>query len=222
LIADGATRAAVVVTKLDLVADIGAIWNRLEPVSGPRPLIAVSAVTGEGLDRLRAEFEAGSTLACFGASGVGKSTLINALLGETRMATGAIREDDGRGRHTTVTRELFPLGNGVTVIDMPGIRALSTVASAEAVDDIFEDVARLASGCRFADCAHEAEPDCAVLAAIDAGEMLEGRITAYRKLLREAARQRRRTDPLERDAEVRKQKAFGRRRNRTRDPKHQR
>lgn len=222
LIADGATRAVVVVTKLDLVTDIAAIWNSLEPVSAHRPLIPVSALTGEGLDRLRAHFEAGTTLACFGASGVGKSTLINALLGEERMATGAIREDDGRGRHTTVTRELFPLGNGVTVIDMPGIRALSTVTSAEAVDDVFEDVARLSAGCRFADCAHQAEPDCAVLAAVEAGELAEGRLNAYRKLLREAARQRRRTDPLEREAEVRKQKAFGRRRRRNRDPKHQR
>lgn len=222
LIADGATRTAVVVTKLDLVTDIAAIWNSLEPISGPRPLIPVSGVTGEGLDRLRAEFEAGTTLACFGASGVGKSTLINALLGDERMATGAIRADDGRGRHTTVTRELFPLGDGVTVIDMPGIRALSTVASVEAVDDIFEDVARLATECRFGDCAHDTEPDCAVRAALDAGELAEGRLAAYRKLLREAARQRRRTDPLEREAEIRRQKEFGRRRRRTRDPKHQR
>jgi ribosome biogenesis GTPase len=222
LIADGATRAVVVVTKLDLVSDVAAIWKSLEPVSAHRPLIPVSAVTGEGLDRLRTHFEAGTTLACFGASGVGKSTLINALLGEERMETGAIREDDGRGRHTTVTRELFPLGNGVTVIDMPGIRALSTVASLEAVDDVFADVVRLAIGCRFGDCAHQAEPGCAVLAAIEAGELTKGRLTAYQKLLREAARQRRRTDPLERDAELRKRKAFGRQRRRTRDPKHQR
>lgn len=222
LIADGATRAVVVVTKLDLVSDVAAIWNSLEPISAHRPLIPVSALTGEGLDRLRAQFEAGTTLACFGASGVGKSTLINALLGEERMATAAIREDDGRGRHTTVTRELFPLGNGVTVIDMPGIRALSTVASLEAVHDVFEDVARLVSGCRFGDCAHEAEPDCAVLAAVEAGELAEGRLTAYRKLLREAARQRRRTDPLEQDAETRKWKSSGRERRRNRGPKRQR
>ena len=222
LIADGATRAAVVVTKLDLVTDVAAIWNSLEPVVGDRPLIPVSGVTGEGLDRLRAEFVPGATLACFGASGVGKSTLINALLGDERMDTGPIRADDGRGRHTTVTRQLFPLGNGVTVIDMPGIRALSTVASAEAMDDVFEDIARLATGCRFADCAHDAEPDCAVRAAVAAGDLPEARLGSYRKLLREAARQRRRADPLEAQAELGLWRAEGRRRRRTRDPKHQR
>ena len=214
LIADGATRSVVVVTKLDLIADVGAIWNALEPVSGRRPLIVVSAVSGEGLERLRAEFEAGMTLACFGASGVGKSTLINALLGEARMATQAIREDDGRGQHTTVTRELFPLGDGVTVIDMPGIRALSTVASAEAVDDVFAEIARLAASCRFSDCAHASEPDCAVLDALEAGELPTARVEAYRKLQREAARQRRLADPLEQQARVRRQKVIGRRRRR--------
>ena len=222
LIADGATRSAVVVTKLDLVTDVAGVWNSLEPVAGRRPLIPVSAVTGEGLDRLRAEFTEGATLACFGASGVGKSTLINALLGEQRMDTGPIRSDDGRGRHTTVTRELFPLGNGVTVIDMPGIRALSTVASAEAVDELFEDIVGLAASCRFADCAHDAEPDCAVRAAVETGELVEARLGSYRKLLREAARQRRRADPLEQQAELRQQRAFGRRRRRNRDPKHPR
>lgn len=222
LIADGATRSAVVVTKLDLVTDIAAIWNSLEPVAGDRSLIPVSAMTGEGLDRLRAEFTEGATLACFGASGVGKSTLINALLGEQRMATAPIRADDGRGRHTTVTRELFPLGNGVTVIDMPGIRALSTVASADAVNEVFADVAQLAAGCRFVDCAHDAEPDCAVRAAVAAGELSEARLGSYRKLLSEAARQQRRADPLEQRAEPRQQRASGRRRRRTRDSKHQR
>ena len=220
LIADGARRSMVVVTKVDLIADLAVVWTALDPVVGDRRLIPVSGVTGEGLERLRVEFEPGTTLACFGASGVGKSTLINALLGYERMATGAIREDDGRGRHTTTTRELFPLGDGVTVIDMPGIRALSTVASAETVAGVFEEILRLADACRFADCAHASEPGCAVLEAVASGELAEARLAAYRKLLREAARQRRREDPLEAQAEVRRRRSFGRERRRRGDPKH--
>jgi len=214
LIVGSADRSAVVVTKLDLITDVSSIWAAFDEVIGDRPLLPVSSTTGEGLDQLRRQLTPGTALACFGASGVGKSTLINALLGADQLATGEIRANDGRGRHTTTARELFPLGNGVTVIDMPGVRSLTTAAASEDVDDLFEDVARFAVDCRFADCGHASEPGCAVRSAVEDGQLSEGRLVSYGKLQREAARQRRLGDPLEAQAEQRQRRVDGKRHRR--------
>ena len=124
--------------------------------------VAVSADTGEGLGALRQLFIPGRTVILLGLSGAGKSTLVNALLGEERQATGAVRASDGRGRHTTVTRELIPLPGGAFVIDTPGLRAVALWDPGEA----FADIDALAAGCRFADCRHESEPGCAVRDAV--------------------------------------------------------
>jgi ribosome biogenesis GTPase / thiamine phosphate phosphatase len=213
LIASGAARSAVVVTKVDLVTDLASMLATFGPVIGDRPLIPVSSTTGVGFDQLYLQLTPGTTLACFGASGVGKSTLINALLRSDHLATGTTRASDGRGRHTTTTRELFPLGDGVTVIDMPGVRTLTATATVEDVDALFEDVTQNLDRCRFADCQHDSEPDCAIRAAIRDGQLSEDRFVAYGELLREATDRRRLSDTLE------GRSTGNRRRNKRRDGK---
>jgi len=169
----GGVPAALVLTKSDLAPEV--LPDRLARRLGIADAVAVSASTGEGLGVLRSLLGPGSTAVLLGPSGAGKSTLVNALLGEARQATGAVRASDGRGRHTTVTRELIALPNGALLIDTPGLREAGLWDGAE-----FEDVDAHAAGCRFADCAHESEPGCAVRAAVD-----PARLAAWRKLRRE-------------------------------------
>jgi ribosome biogenesis GTPase len=191
---DSGARPVVVVTKLD-VAPPGAaeeLAARLVTVD----VIATSAVSGEGLDAIRALLVRPVTAAFLGPSGAGKSTLINALLGEDRLAVGTVRDEDQRGRHTTTTRQLVPLPSGGSLIDMPGLRSLGTDASDGAVAATFPDIDELASGCRFGDCTHDVEPGCAVIAATVAGALDPERLASYRKLRDETAFERRRVDPI--------------------------
>src|SRR5690606_28832620 len=143
------------------------------------------------------------TAVLLGPSGAGKSTLLNALLGEDRLATGAVREADARGRHTTTSRRLLAVPSGGSIVDMPGLRSLGLDVDAASVAAAFGDVDDLAAGCRFADCSHSVEPGCAVVAAVDAGELDPDRLASYRKLLREIAREERRADPVARQAHER-------------------
>ncbi|HEX6446862.1 MAG TPA: ribosome small subunit-dependent GTPase A [Streptosporangiales bacterium] len=154
---------------------------------------AISAVTGAGLDAVRGHLAPGRTAALLGASGVGKSTLVNALAGATVMATRRLRTD-GKGRHTTVTRELIPLPGGAVLIDTPGLRSIGLNIPVEYVERVFADIDELATRCRFADCAHESEPGCAVLAALESGELRERRLASWRKIRREALYQQARAD----------------------------
>jgi ribosome biogenesis GTPase len=196
---DSGARPVVVVTKLD-VAPEGAVDQliaRLVTVD----VLATSAVTGEGLDAIRALLVRPITAALLGPSGAGKSTLVNALLGEPRLAVGEVRDDDQRGRHTTTSRQLVPLPSGGSLVDMPGLRSLGTDASDDAIAAAFPDIEELTSACRFSDCTHEVEPDCAVTAAVDAGLLDEARLASYRKLQRETAFERRRVDPVVRQQE---------------------
>ena len=155
-------------------------------------------MNGEGIDAIRALLVHPVTGAFLGPSGAGKSTLINALLGEERLAVGEVREQDQRGRHTTSSRRLVPLPSGGSLIDMPGLRSLGTDASDDAVAAAFADIDELTVSCRFADCAHEAEPGCAVIAALERGELDPARLESFRKLVRETAFEERRTDPVAR------------------------
>jgi len=175
LAAAGGVPAALVLTKADLAPDVDVA--RFARRLGLADAVAISSTTGEGLGALRALLPPGRTAVLLGPSGAGKSTLLNALLGEERQATGEVRESDGRGRHTTVTRELLALPHGAFLIDTPGLREAGVWDVAE-----FADVAALATGCRFADCAHESEPGCAVRAGLD-----PARLSAWRKLQREKA-----------------------------------
>src|SRR5262249_54027751 len=155
------------------------IDGRLVAVEAVAPGVAalpVSARTGEGLEALRARLRPGRTAAILGSSGVGKSTLVNALLGEDRQRTGAVREDDSRGRHTTTPRELFELPGGALLVDTPGIRALEVIGADDGVEIAFDDIADFASACRFSDCQHQGEPGCAVQMAIHEGRLSEDRL----------------------------------------------
>lgn len=155
---------------------------------------AVSSLRGDGVELVADYLEGSRTAVVLGASGAGKSTLVNALAAEEVMATQQVRAADGRGRHTTVHRELIPLARGGLVIDTPGIRRIGLYDMAEGVDRVFSDIEELAEQCRFGDCGHAGEPGCAVLAALDSGDLPERRLESWRKLQREAAWMASRTD----------------------------
>jgi ribosome biogenesis GTPase / thiamine phosphate phosphatase len=176
----GGVPAALVLTKSDLAEDGQAVAARMARRLGLADGVAVSARDGSGLAVLRTLLAPGETAALIGRSGAGKSTLVNALLGEDRQATRPVRAGDGRGRHTTVTRELIALPGGAMIVDTPGLRAIGLW---DGRGDAFADIDELAGGCRFADCRHDSEPGCAVRGAVD-----PGRLTAWRKLEREQAR----------------------------------
>lgn len=149
-------------------------------------VVALSALRGEGLGALSPWLLPGRTLAMLGSSGAGKSTLANALFGAEKLKTGALREGDGRGRHTTTRRELLRLPGGALLLDNPGVREIQLWSSGEdGLGQAFDDVVALAEGCRFADCRHQDEPDCAVQGALRRGELAADRLASYFKLERE-------------------------------------
>ncbi len=202
----------VVLTKLDLAGDPAAaraVTVQAEAVALGVAVIAVSAMTGEGLDALRVFLKPGETSVLLGSSGAGKSTLVNALVGADVMCTGAIRESDARGRHTTTHRELLRLPGGALALDTPGMRELGLVDAEDGVGAAFEDIEALAAACRFADCGHTGEPGCAVRAALEAGTLDPGRWKSFRKLTRELAFHERKEDHAAREAERRRWVAIG-------------
>ena len=189
----------VLLSKSDLAADIEPFKVAAESVAGGVDVIPVSVVTGDGLDQIRTHLGPGRTVVFTGSSGVGKSSIVNALAGEPLLETAAIREDDARGRHTTTRRQLIRLAGGL-LIDTPGLRELG-VLDGDGVSTAFDDIERLAAACRFSDCQHRSEPGCAVRAAMDAGTIDRPRFDAWRKLEREAERAAIATDALARRAE---------------------
>jgi ribosome biogenesis GTPase len=193
----GAT-PVVVLTKADLCDDAEALIAEVEAVAVGAAVLAVSALTGEGLSALAPLLGFGKTAVLLGSSGVGKSTLVNALAGDARMATQAIIEEGSRGRHTTTHRELVLLPGGGLVLDTPGMRELGLWDSDAGLSATFADIEALAEDCRFHDCAHVSEPGCAVHAALDRGELDPDRWRSFQKLQRELAHLDRREDPLAR------------------------
>lgn len=190
---DSGATPVIVLTKKDACSqdEMEAAITAVEEVAIGIPIIAVSSVTKEGVSELMEYLPAGSTVALLGSSGVGKSTLVNILLGKEVQATTGIRESDSRGRHTTTHREMFSLPNGALLIDTPGMRELQLWDGESVIDTTFQDVEELAFECRFTDCKHDTEPGCRVQDALVNGELSEARFESYLKLQRELAYEKR-------------------------------
>jgi ribosome biogenesis GTPase len=183
---DSGAEPIIVLTKSDL-PDQHDARGIARALSGATSVVDVSRVDGRGVTELRRRAPVGTTLALVGESGAGKSNLVNLLVGEAVQATGKVRRRDAKGRHTTVAREMHVIPGGGAVVDTPGIRAVGLVASAEILHDVFADIDALAQHCRFANCVHDTEPQCAVRAAIDDGALDTRRLQRYRALAAEIA-----------------------------------
>jgi ribosome biogenesis GTPase len=203
----GAT-PVVLLSKADLADDLESFRLSAETTAPGVDVIAVSAITGDGIEDVRAHLGLGRTVVFTGSSGVGKSSIVNALAGEPLLDTGGIRLDDARGRHTTTRRQLVRLVDGL-LIDTPGLRELG-VLDGDGLATAFDDVEQLVAACRFSDCGHRSEPGCAIRAALDGGTLDRGRFEAYEKLQREAYRATLATDALSRRAERKRWSAITR------------
>jgi ribosome biogenesis GTPase / thiamine phosphate phosphatase len=182
---DSGARPVVVLNKADLCDDVAPLVREVEALAPAVPIHPVAGKAGQGLEALAQYLKPAETVAFLGSSGVGKSTIINRLLGEEAMATGAVRASDQRGRHTTSHRQLLRLPGGALVIDTPGMRELQLWATDESMGAAFDDVESLAAQCRFRDCGHGGEPGCAVERAVGEGRLDAGRLESYHKLQRE-------------------------------------
>jgi ribosome biogenesis GTPase len=191
---DAGAVPVVVLNKADLCEDPGAARESLGARLPLVDVLIVSALRDEGLTALAPYLGPAQTIALLGSSGVGKSTLINRLLGREMLTVRAISDTDGKGRHTTTSRQLVELPGGALLIDTPGMRELQPWVDESSVDAAFDDIAALAGACRFADCAHGGEPGCAVLGAVAAGRLDADRLEHYRRLGREAAFEERKRD----------------------------
>ena len=191
----GAT-PVVLLNKADLCGDVEGRIGDVQRAAIGVDVHAISALMDDGdLLALHRHMQAGVTIGFVGSSGVGKSTLLNRLLGRDVQATAGVREHDSHGRHTTTHRELFVLPDGGLAIDTPGMREFQLSNADSGVDAVFADIEALAAGCRFADCAHQREPGCAVQAAVERGELDGDRLAAYEKLLKELRYEESRDDP---------------------------
>lgn len=212
------TLPVVVLTKADLCDDVTAQLDAVNSVAVGTPMHMISAVTGQGLDDLRVYLEGNRTVALLGSSGVGKSTLVNALAGEELLEVQEIRTDD-KGRHTTTSRQMVLLPGGGIVVDTPGLRELQLWEASEGLQGTFRDIEALAQRCRFRDCSHRGEPRCAVAAAVESGELAPERLAGFEKLQRELLYLERKIDQRLAHEETRKWKVQHKARRRVRSPK---
>jgi ribosome biogenesis GTPase / thiamine phosphate phosphatase len=181
----------IVLSKADLCSDVARKLADVEDAASGVPVLALSLVVEDGHQPVEAFLPAGLTAVLLGSSGAGKSTLLNGLLGRAAQRTGDVREHDSRGRHTTTVRQLFALPGGAAVIDTPGLRELELIGADAGLAEAFPELAELAATCRFRDCRHQDEPDCALRAAEQAGTVTSARLAGYRKLAAELARPQR-------------------------------
>ena len=175
----------ILLTKADLVDDADTFETRARAISDRAEVVALNALSADPVTKLAPWCRRGQTVAFLGSSGVGKSTLVNALLEGEATDTAAIREDDSKGRHTTTRRQMFFTESGAAILDTPGMRELQMTDVEDGISQVFSDLAELATACKFNDCAHETEPGCAVRAAIDAGEIDASRLARWKKLMAE-------------------------------------
>lgn len=200
---EGGATPVIVLNKADLALELEAQIAETEAIAFGVPIHAVSAETGEGVEELRRHLAGNRTVVLLGSSGVGKSSIINRLIGEEHFKTGDVRSD-GRGRHTTSHRELVAVPGGGVIIDTPGLRELQLWETDDGLDKAFSDVAGLIANCRFSDCEHRTEPDCAVREALADGSLPAERWESYLKLERELDRLERKMDPKLRSEERKK------------------
>jgi ribosome biogenesis GTPase len=208
LVAGSGASPVVVLNKADLCSDLAGRIVETAAIARSAPVVAASTVDPHGLDALRGFLTQGVTVALLGSSGVGKSSIANRLLDEERFRTGEVRKCDGRGRHTTMRRELTPLPQTGALIDTPGMRELQLWAGPESIDAVFDDITAIAEHCRFRDCTHSGEPGCAVAAALDRGQVDAARWASFQKLRAEAEWHEAMADPLAALERKRKWKAI--------------
>ena len=201
---ESGARPVLILNKSDACPDSRGKLAEIERTAMGALVCAISAKTGEGMDKIEPFLIAGQTLVLLGSSGVGKSTLANRLLGQSLQKVSDVRASDSRGRHTTTVRELFALPGGALLIDTPGLRELQLWDAEDGVTEAFTDIDLLAAQCRFGDCGHQSEPGCAVQAAVSAGTLDLARLENHRKLVREQAFVRRKIDPAARSEEKRR------------------
>lgn len=175
----------IILNKADLAGNADRKVAALVQIAQGTPIHVLSAITGDGLDEIRGYMKPGSTCTFIGSSGVGKSTIINTLIGYEKFDTGAVRELDSKGRHTTTFRELVVVPHAGMIIDTPGMREIQLWADSTSLAKSFVDIEQLAAQCRFNDCRHQSEPGCAVLGAIESGDLDPDRLMRYFKLARE-------------------------------------
>ncbi|HKW64637.1 MAG TPA: ribosome small subunit-dependent GTPase A [Candidatus Acidoferrum sp.] len=192
---ESGAKPVIVLNKADVCEAPEDKMAAMEKVAMGVAVCAVSAKTGHGFNQLELNLARGQTIVLLGSSGVGKSTIVNRLLGHAVQEVREIRESDSRGRHTTTARELFVLPGGALLMDTPGLRELQLWDADEGISQTFADIESLATQCRFRNCRHEGEPDCAVQAAIDSGALALARLENWRKLQRELAFLKRKVDP---------------------------
>ncbi|MBT4160927.1 MAG: ribosome small subunit-dependent GTPase A [Gammaproteobacteria bacterium] len=182
---DSGALPVILLNKSDVCDTLDQYLDALRPIARGTPFHVISAKGQTGLEDVRQYISSGTTCALMGSSGVGKSTVINALLGYDRFETGSVREADGTGRHTTTFREMVEIPSGGLIIDTPGMRELQVWGDASSLAQSFEDIEDLALNCKFGDCKHDTEPGCAIASAITAGELDSERLESYRKFDRE-------------------------------------
>ncbi len=203
---ESGAKPVVLLNKADLVSDTARYCSSVESVAPSVPVHTVSAISGAGLESIGHYLQHGSTAAFIGSSGVGKSTLINSIAGTEILKVQTIRTGDDRGRHTTTSRQMILLPIGGIVIDTPGIREIQLWDSEQGLARAFYDLESFASGCKFRDCRHQGEPDCAVTLAVEAGELSAGRLNSFHKLLAELDYQESKTNHHARESRKRQAK----------------